>query len=144
MKRIVINITLGLALLGFTACSTQQNMPIEASKMPVVLHGEKHKVQNREYITLLPAGTSIPFNIKVNGDVFVESVEKTFLVRLKQDTYIYGGKSNYADVFNLWISYDKKHWKTLDATYKGLMALDVSVTHEKASIHLGFEANNEE
>lgn len=141
MKRIVINITLGFALLGFTACTTQPNMLRDTSKMPVVLHGKKHDFQSAKYITRIPAGTAIPFNVKVNGDVFMQRVEKTFFVKLKQDTYLYGGKSNYGDIMNLWVSYDKKHWKTLDATYGGSMALEVKVTHEKAYINLGFEAN---
>ena len=117
-------------------------MPREVSNMPVVLHGEKHNLKNTEFITLVPAGTSIPFNVKVNGDVFVQSVEKIFPVILKQDTYLYGQNSNDADIFKLWVSYDKKNWKTMDATYKGSWALKVKVTHEKAQIDLGFEANN--
>lgn len=141
MRKIVINITLGLALLGFTACTTQPNMLKDASKMPVVLHGKKHTMQNEEFITHIPAGTSIPFSIKVNGDVFMQSVEKSFFVKLKQDTYLYGENNNYSDIFNLWVSHDKKHWKTLNDTYKGSMALAVKVTHEDAAIDLGFEAN---
>ena len=141
MKRIVTKMTLGLALLGFTACTTQPTMLSDASKMPVVLHGKKHTMQNTEFITLIPAGTSIPFNLKVDGDVFIQSVEKTFPVRLKQDTYIYGERGNTTDIFNLWVSYDKKHWKTMDASYKGSLGLEVKVTGKKASIDLGFEAN---
>ncbi len=147
MKRIVTNMTLGLALLSFTACTTQPNILRDASKIPVVLHGEKsndakYTMQNTEFITLIPAGTSIPFNIKVNGDVFMQSVEKTFPVKLKQDTYIYGAKNNYSDIFNLWISYDKKNWKTMEETYKGSLALEVKVTQEETAINLGFAADS--
>ena len=99
-------------------------------------------MQNREFITLIPAGTSIPFKVKVNGDVFMQSVEKTFPVRLKQDTYIYGAKNNYSDMFNLWISYDKKNWKTMDKTYKGSLGLEVKVTQEESSINLDFTADS--
>lgn len=144
MKKTVINLTLGLALIGFTACATQPNILKEASKMPVVLHGEKHKIKNAEFITLIPAGTAIPFSIKVDGNVFMKRVEKTFPIRLKQDTYLYGVNNNDADIFNLWVSHDKKHWKTLNDTYKGSMALEVKVTHEKTAIDLGFVVNNEE
>ena len=144
MKKTVINITLGLVLFSFTACTTQPNILKEASKMPVVLHGEKHERNNAEFITLMPAGTSIPFKIKVDGNVFMDRVEKTFPVKLKQDTYIYVANKNDADIFNLWVSNDKKHWKTLDDTYKGSMALEVNVTHKKTAIDLGFTVNNEE
>ena len=142
MKRIITNIALGLALLGFTACTTQPNILKDTSKMPVVLHGKKHTMQNREFITFIPAGTSIPFKVKVNGDVFMQSVEKTFPVRLKQDTYIYGAKNNYSDIFNLWISYDKKNWKTMNETYKGSLGLEVKVTQEESSINLDFAADS--
>ena len=140
-KRIVTNIALGLALLSFTACTTQPNILNDTSKIPVVLHGKKHTMQNREFITLIPAGTSIPFNVKVNGNVFMQSVEKNFPVILKQDTYIYGAKNNYSDMFNVWISYDKKNWKTMDETYKGSLGLDVKVTQEESSINVDFTAD---
>ena len=141
MKRIVANIVLGLALLDFTACTTQPNILNDTSKIPVVLQGKKHTMQNREFITLIPAGTSIPFKVKVNGGVFMQSVEKIFPVILKQDTYIYGAKNNYSDMFNLWISYDKKNWKTMDETYKGSLGLEVKVTQEESSINLDFTAD---
>jgi hypothetical protein len=144
MKKTVTNIVLGLTLLSFTACTTQPNILKEASKMPIVMHGEKHKSKNGEFITLMPAGTFIPFSIKVDGNVFMERVEKTFPVRLKRDTYIYGANSNDANIFNLWVSYDKKHWKTLNDAYKGSMALEVKVTHAETAIDLGFAVNNEE
>lgn len=142
MKKIVTNIALGLTLLSFTACTTQPNILKEASKMPIVMHGEKHKSQNTEFITLMPAGTAIPFHVKVNGNVFMQSVEQTFPVKLKKDTYIYGAKNNYSDIFNLWISYDKKNWKTMEETYKGSFALEVKVTQEETAINLGFAADS--
>ena len=145
MKRIIAPVALGITLLGFTACTTQPDILKDTSKIPVVMFGEKHIVNNNAFITRIPAGTAIPFNVHIEGDVFVQNVTKTFPVKLKQDTYLYYGKNyNNTTLYNLWVSHDKKHWKTMDEMYKGAISSQVSVTQEKASIDLGFKAMNKQ
>ncbi|HFQ62368.1 MAG TPA: hypothetical protein ENK39_08765 [Epsilonproteobacteria bacterium] len=142
MKKTTITMALGFTLLGLSACTTQPKILNDTSKIPVVLQGKAKVTQNSEVITLMPAGTIIPFNLKVGGDVFMQNVQKTFTVKLRRDTYMYGAIGKNIDASNSWVSFDKKHWKTLQDAYNGTLLLGVNVTDKDTSINLAFEANS--
>ena len=146
MKQTVTTIALGFALLGLSACTTQPEMLNDTSKVPVIMHGKAdvNIAKNSKIIILMPAGTTIPFNLKIGGDVFKKNVHKTFPLKLRRDTYMYVANmdNNQADASSIWISYDKKEWRTMQDTYGGTLLLDVDVSAKDASIDLDFEANN--
>ena len=142
MKQTAIAMTLGFALLGLSACTTQPEILNDTSKVPVVQRSKVDTTHYKEFIILMPAGTEIAFNAKVHGDAFMKNVKKTFMLKLKRDTYMYVADSDNPDAANLWVSHDKKHWKTLMDAYEGTLSLNVDVTAKDASIDLDFEANS--
>lgn len=141
MNKILSVALFGFGFFGITACVTQPNMPMKYENMPVVLYGNKSKVKNSNFITFIPSGTKIPFNLEVKGNVFRENVKKSFPVILKDDTYFYSDIVKNPKEGNLWISYDKKHWYTMEEAFNGMIGLGVDMQHDSASISLGFEAN---
>ena len=87
---------------------------------------------------LIKAGTSIPVNVTVAGDVFTKDINKTIFTTLKNDTYFY---SAFKDDTSFWISYDREHWVTIQDAFGGGISLDYTITPKETAINLGFEAN---
>jgi len=141
MKKVLSTIGLGLTIMSFTACATK---PEGLSKMPVVVQGKTSKTPLTKRITLVPAGTSIPVNITIKGDVFTEDVKKIIPVVLKNNTYFYSSLKDIqtANAYEKFlVSYDKKRWVTLDEAFSGQLQFAVEITDEKSAINLSFQAN---
>ena len=136
MKKILSTILLGMGMLSFSACATK---PEGLSTMPVVAQGNPSDISLTKRITLVKAGTSIPVNASVTGDVFTKDINKTIYTVLKDDTYFY---STFSDSdARLWISYDLQHWVTLQDAFGGGVDLDYTISPNETTIRLGFEAN---
>ena len=141
MKKTLCIIGLGLSMVSFTACATK---PKGLSKMPVVVQGKTSTIALDKRITLVPAGTSIPVNVTVGGDVFKAEVKKTIPIILKADTYFYSAVKDVNDAKRyerFLVSYDKKRWFTLDKFFKVESGMEVSITPKNSAISMHFNAD---
>jgi hypothetical protein len=99
MHKILFTMILGSSV-AITGCAglvtpTTQSM----SQVPVVRFGDKAP-KDIKFVTLYPAGISLPVLTSVKGSLFEKTDESTLNVTLKKDLYSY----------EHWVSFDGKNW----------------------------------
>ncbi len=130
---------LGFGMLSFSACASK---PKGLSTMPIVVQGDHSDVSLNKRITLVKAGTAIPVNVTLKGDVFTKDINQTIFTALKKDTYFYSAfKGSDA---NLWISYDRQHWVTLQDAFGGAISLDYTISPNETIIRLGLKVDKKD
>ncbi len=89
------------AALALSACSCLPPQAEQMSKLPVVRFGDAAPA-GAPFVTLLPAGTSLPVVASVTGSLLDKTATANLSVTLKRDVYLY----------DRWVSFDGKTWQS--------------------------------
>lgn len=88
-------------LFVLTGCASLTKPSQETfAKLPVVKFGET-ALAGKKFIIHYPAGTPLPVVASVKGSLFVQPVQETIQVSLRNDIYL----------FEKWVSLDGKTWQ---------------------------------
>ena len=111
--RNVILITLAMVL--FSGCASMFVPDSDLiNKLQIVKMGSK-KPAGEEYILHIPAGTKIPVNFSVKGNIISVPINNKSVTQLNQELYIY----------KYWASLDGKNWQPTGDLINMPITLDV-------------------
>lgn len=105
---------IGIAALLLAACANLASPPSAetVATLPTVRFGQPAP-EGKDFILRYPAGTPLPMDVSINGNIFEKNEQTTLNQRLKRDIYVY----------KTWASYDGKTWQRANQLVGGKIEL---------------------